>query len=75
MIRNGPNQGRKNILIYKFYMYKEVSMDLERCSFKVDQKAMNQWVSSHARQIGQFEDVSNPIIVTHDEAMEEDPFT
>jgi hypothetical protein len=45
-----PNkQGRKSILIYKSHMYKEASLDPERCSFKVDQKARNQWVANHAR--------------------------
>ena len=48
-------------------------MDPQRCNFKVDQKAKNQWVANHARQIGQFENVNNPIIITRDEAMEEDP--
>jgi hypothetical protein len=54
-------------------MYTEVSLDPKRCSFKVDQKAWNQWVSNHARQIGQLEDVSNPINITRDEAIEEKP--
>jgi len=72
----GPSkQGRRSILIYKSYMYKEASLDPERCNFKVDQKVRNQWVANHARQIGQFEDVNSPIIITRDEAMKEDPFT
>ncbi len=48
-------------------------MDPERCNFKADQKAKNQWVANHARQISQFEDVNSPIIITRDEAKEEDP--
>ena len=48
-------------------------MDPERCNFKANQKAKNQWVTNHARQISQFEDVNSPIIITRDEAMEEDP--
>ncbi len=34
-------QGRRGILIYKSYMYKETSLDQERCNFKADQKARN----------------------------------
>ena len=58
--RDPDIQGRKSILIYKSYMYSEASLDPEKCTFKMDQKARNLWVSAHARQIGQFEDVSCP---------------
>ena len=34
--QNPSKQGRKRILIYKSYMYKEASLDPERCSFKDD---------------------------------------
>ena len=34
-------QGRRSIFIYKSYMYSEASLDPERCTFKVDQKARN----------------------------------
>jgi len=37
--------GRKSIFIYKSYMYSEASLDPERCNFKTDHKARNQWVS------------------------------
>jgi hypothetical protein len=53
-------------------MYMEASLDPERCSFKIDQKARNHWVSTHARQIGQFEDVNNPPNIPRDEEMEEE---
>ena len=59
-----------SILIYKSDMYSEASLDPERYTFKVEQKARNQWVSTHARQIGQFEDDNNPPHNTHDEKME-----
>ena len=63
-------QGRMSILIYKSYMYSEASLDPERCSFKIDQKARNQWVSIHAQHIRQFEDVSSPPQNARDEEME-----
>ena len=63
-------QGRRSILIYKFYMYSEASPDPEKCIFKMDQKAYKQWVSAHARQIRQFEDASNPPYNARDEEME-----
>ena len=50
-------------------MYLEASLDPGKCTFKMDQKAWNQWVSAHARQIGQFEDVSNPLHNARDEEM------
>ena len=59
-----------SLLIYKSYMYSEVSLDPEKCTFKMDQKARNQWVSAHARHIGQFEDVSSPLHNAYDEEME-----
>ena len=40
--------------------------------FKTDQKARNQWVSSHARQIGQFKNVSSPSHNTCDKEMEKE---
>ena len=51
-------------------MYSEASLDPGKCTFKMDQKARNQWVSAHARQIGQFEDVNNPPQNAYDEEME-----
>jgi len=47
-------------------------LDPERCNLKAGQKARNQWVANHVRQLGHFEDVSSPIINTHEEYMEED---
>ncbi len=41
-------------------MYVEASLDPERCNFESDLKARNLLVSTHARQIGQFEDVGSP---------------
>ena len=64
--------GYMSILIYKSYMYTKVFLDPERCSFKVDLKARNHWVSTHARHIGQLEDVSSPLHILRDEAMEEE---
>jgi hypothetical protein len=48
-------------------------LDPDRCSFKDDQKARNQRVANHARQIGKFEDVNSPIFIAREGAMEEDP--
>ncbi len=53
-------------------MYKEASLDLERCTQKSDQKARNLWVANHIRQLGHYEDVSSPTTPTHEEYMEED---
>jgi hypothetical protein len=53
-------------------MYTKASLDPEKCSFKANQKAINQWVANHVRQLGHYEDVSSPIINAHDEYMEED---
>ena len=50
-------------------MYKEASLDPNICSFKANQMAEKQRFAKHAKQIGQFEDVSSPIIITWDEAM------
>ena len=58
-------QGRRSIIIYKSYMYSEASLDPGKCTYKLDQKARNQW--GHARQIGQFEGVSSPPQNTYDE--------
>ena len=33
-------KGRRVILIYKAHMYKKVTLDPERCSYKSDEKAM-----------------------------------
>ncbi len=44
----------------------------ERCSFKINAKSMNNWVSTHVKQIDQFEDVNSPLIIIRDEAMEEE---
>ena len=53
-------------------MYTDTSLNPERCSWKVDIKANNHWVSIHARQIGQFEDVNSPLNIPRDEAMKEE---
>ena len=53
-------------------MYTEASLDLERCNFKSYQKARNQWVANHVRQLGHYEDVDSPIVNPKDEYMEED---
>ena len=45
-------------------------MDPEKCTFKMDQKSRNQWVSAHARQIGQLEDVSSPPQHAYEDEME-----
>jgi hypothetical protein len=45
-------------------------MNPEKCTFKMDQKARNHWVSAHARHIGQLEDVSSPPRNARDEEME-----
>ncbi len=39
---DSSKQGLRNILIYKSYMYKEATLDPERCTQKSDQKAKNQ---------------------------------
>ena len=65
-------QSLRSILIYKSHMYTEASLDPERCSYKSDQKAMNLWVANSIRQLGHYEDVSNPNIHTREEYMEED---
>jgi len=43
-------------------MYTETSLDQERCNFKANQKASNQWVANQVRQFGHYEDVGSPII-------------
>ncbi len=35
----------RSILIYKSHMYKEASLDPERCTQKTNQKARNSWVA------------------------------
>jgi hypothetical protein len=64
-------QGLRSILIYKSHIYKEASLDPERCSFKVDQKPRTQWVANQIRQLGRYEDVCSPNIYTQAEYMEE----
>ena len=39
---DSSKQGLRSILIYKSYMYKEATLDPERCTQKSDQKAKNQ---------------------------------
>ena len=69
--KHDPNKQRhKSILTYKSYMFSEASLDQEKCTFKMDQKALNQWVSAHARHIWQFEDISNPLHNVRDKEME-----
>ena len=41
--KQGPSKhGIMSILIYKSHIYKEASLDPERCSFKVDHKVRTQ---------------------------------
>jgi len=54
-------QGRKVILIYKAHMYKEATLDPERCSYKSDEKARRIWLQTHLRQIDQYEDIDSPV--------------
>ena len=53
-------------------MYKEASLDLERCTQKFHQKARNLWVPNQIRQLGHYEDVNSPTTHTQEEYMEED---
>jgi len=64
-------QGLRSILSYRSHIYKEASLDPERCNFKVDQKDKTQWVATQIRQIGRHEDVSSPNIYTQAKNMEE----
>jgi len=65
-------QGRRVILIYKVHMYKETTLDPERCSHKSYEKAMRNWLQTHLRQIDQYEDIDNPVIdQQEDDTMEE----
>jgi hypothetical protein len=65
-------QGRRVILFYKAHMYKEASLDPERCSYKSDEKAMRIWLQTHLRQIDQYEDIDSPVRDQHeDDTMEE----
>ncbi len=64
-------QGQRSMLVYRSHMYTEASLDPERCSLKSVQKARNHWVVNQVRQLGHFEDVSSPEIITHDEDMED----
>jgi hypothetical protein len=68
--KDPSKQGRRSIFIYKSYMYSDASLDPEKCTFKMDHKVRNQWVSAHARQIRQFEDASSPLNHAYDEEME-----
>jgi hypothetical protein len=47
--QDSSKEGRRSILVYKSYMYSKASLDPERCTFNIDKKARNQWVSIHAR--------------------------
>jgi hypothetical protein len=53
-------QGRRVILIYKAHMYKEATLDPERCSHKSDEKARRIWLQTHLRRIDLYEDVNSP---------------
>ena len=65
-------QGRRVILIYKAHMYKEATLDRERCSYKSDEKAMRIWLQTHLREIDEYEDVNSPDRDKHeDDTMEE----
>jgi hypothetical protein len=64
--------GLRSILIYKSHMYKEASLDPERCTQKSDQKARNLWVANQIKQLGHNEDINSPTTHTHEEYMEED---
>ena len=71
--KQGPiKKGLRSILIYKSHVYKEASLDPERCTFKLDKKARNTWVSNQIRNLGHYEDVSSPTNHTQEEYMEED---
>ena len=48
-------------MIYKAHMYKEATLDPERCSYKSDQKARRIWLQTHLRQIDQYEDIDYPV--------------
>ena len=37
-------QGRRVIMIYKAHMYKDATLDPERCSYKSDEKARRIWL-------------------------------
>ncbi len=65
-------QGLRSILIYKSHVYKEASLDPERCTFKSDEKARNSWVSNLIGDLGHYEDVGSPANNTQQEYMEED---
>ena len=65
-------QGLRSILIYKSHMYKEASLDPERCSHKTDQQARNLWVANQLRQLRHYENVNIPDNHTQEEYMEED---
>jgi hypothetical protein len=54
-------EGRRVILIYKAHMYKEATLDPERCSYKSDEKARRIWLQTHLRQIDQYEDIDSPV--------------
>ena len=65
-------QGRRVILIYKAHMYKEATLDPERCTYKSDEKARRNWLQTHTRQIDQYEDIASPVRdQKEDDAMEE----
>ena len=54
-------QGSRVILIYKAHMYKEASLDPERCTHKSDEKVKRSWIQTHLRQIDQYEDIDSPV--------------
>ena len=69
---DSSKQGLRSIPIYRSHMYKEATLDPEGCSQKSDQKARNQWVANHIRNLGHYEGVSSPTNHTQEEYMEED---
>ena len=64
-------QGLRSILIYKSHIYKEASLDPERCIHKTNQKARNLWVANQLRQLRRYENVSSPDNHTQEEYMED----
>jgi len=59
-------------MIYKAHMYKEATLDPERCSYKSDEKARRIWLQTHIRQIDHYEDIASPVRnQQEDDAMEE----
>jgi len=53
-------------------MYKESTLDPERCTHKLDEKARRSWLQTHLRQIDQYEDIDSPVRdQQEDDTMEE----